>query len=178
MVAPATKASVLPASYQVAPMASARDAGTSTWSLHDTQAKPARSAARPASISSAPPTSRSQGWLREGICCTPGRPTPKRRISHVHSRRGSAFTGPRRTGFPRGEPADISVEHGRTRAPREGEAGRRVRRPDRERHAHARDRHDRDENPGAPRAGRAPGGVLLAPAGRAHERSNACTISV
>src|SRR5262245_24571163 len=42
-VAPATKASVLPASYHVGPMASARDTGTIGWSLHDTQSKPAGS---------------------------------------------------------------------------------------------------------------------------------------
>src|SRR5689334_3556521 len=86
-VAPPTNASVLPASYQVAPIAAARDAGTATWSLHDTHAKPARSAARAAATISAPPTARSHARVREGICCTPGRLVPKRGIPRAGTAR-------------------------------------------------------------------------------------------
>src|SRR5262249_27565043 len=75
-VAPATNASVLPASYHVAPMAAARETGTSGWSLHETHANPACSAACAAATISPPPISRSHGRRREGICCTAGRLVP------------------------------------------------------------------------------------------------------
>src|SRR5262245_7586110 len=86
LVAPATKASVLPASYQTAPMAAARDTGTATWSLHDTHAKPARSATRAASRISAPPTARSHACARAGICGTAGSATPKSGMSARYPR--------------------------------------------------------------------------------------------
>ena len=78
-VAAATKASVDPASNQVAPIAGAREAGTQTWSLHETYAKPARSAVRAAWRSSGPPIALSQACARAGICWTAGRLVPNLR---------------------------------------------------------------------------------------------------
>src|SRR5579884_2036298 len=87
VVAPATKASVLPASYHTGPIAAARTAGTSTWSLHDTHASPAASAARAAARISGPPTAASQGRARPGICCTAGRLTPTGTTPGSYARR-------------------------------------------------------------------------------------------
>src|SRR5262245_29920657 len=78
VVAPATNASVLPASYHVGPIASARETGTIGWSLHATQSNPAASAFCAARRISGPPTSRSQGRTRDGICWIAGRLRPNR----------------------------------------------------------------------------------------------------